>query len=305
MIGPVRCSRNYRRNIQQIFGNFEQTQLDDLLCSKMAELSTNWKQLQEELKNEKVKAGKDTVNKSSNKSAMWKRKKMARLAKKESKRQRLDVGKGISSDSSALDATSTQQEKDEVTNVLGIDCEYVGVGIDGRDNMLARVSIVNSHGHCIYDKYVKPRENVTDYRTVVSGIRPSNLGINRFKIVAFDQENGSKRGKGSESFQKVQLEVHKLLSGRIVVGHSLKNDFKVLNLSHTRKMTRDTAKYFPFRKILRISQTPSLKLLARRLLGIDIQNGEHDSVVDARVAMRLYSLNRKQWETHIRRFGNR
>lgn len=30
-----------------------------------------------------------------------------------------------------------------------------------------------------------------------------------------------------EPFQKVQAEVHKLLSGRIVVGHSLKNDFKV------------------------------------------------------------------------------
>lgn len=29
-----------------------------------------------------------------------------------------------------------------------------------------------------------------------------------------------------EPFQKVQLEVHKLLSDRIVVGHSLKNDFK-------------------------------------------------------------------------------
>lgn len=47
--------------------------------------------------------------------------------------------------------------------------------MDGSDNMLARVSIVNMEGRCIYDKYVKPRENITDYRTAVSGIRPINL----------------------------------------------------------------------------------------------------------------------------------
>lgn len=62
-----------------------------------------------------------------------------------------------------------------MTDVLGIDCEYVGVGANGNDNMLARVSIVNMQGRCIYDKFVKPRETITDYRTAVSGIRPMNL----------------------------------------------------------------------------------------------------------------------------------
>ena len=51
----------------------------------------------------------------------------------------------------------------------------VGVGLDGEDHMLARVSIVNSHGHTVYDKYVAPVEKVIDYRTPVSGIRPANL----------------------------------------------------------------------------------------------------------------------------------
>lgn len=51
----------------------------------------------------------------------------------------------------------------------------VGVGEDGRDSILARVSIVNVMGDCIYDKYVKPREPVTDYRTFVSGIREEDL----------------------------------------------------------------------------------------------------------------------------------
>ncbi|CAG9540412.1 unnamed protein product [Cercopithifilaria johnstoni] len=251
----------------------------------MTALSTNWKQLQEELKQEKA-TSMDKVNE--NKNISCKRKRMARLARKKAKRQRFNKESGgVGSDSSPLDVTENrQQQEGELTNALGIDCEYVGVGMDGKDNMLARISIVNMEGQCVYDKYVLPRENIVDYRTAVSGIRPINL------------VNG-------ESFQKVQSEVHKLLSGRIVVGHSLKNDFKVLNLSHTRRMTRDTATYLPFRKILNVSKTPSLKLLAKQLLGINIQSGEHDSIIDARVAMRLYVLNRKQWENYMQRFGNR
>ncbi|OZC10456.1 exonuclease [Onchocerca flexuosa] len=244
----------------------------------MMALSTNWKQLREKLEQEKAKLVDEANNKPCNGSIISKHKKMARLAKKKAKRQRLDGERGgVDSRNSTLNDTESQKEQDELTNVLGLDCEYVGVGMDGGDNMLARISIVNMQGRCVYDKYVKPRENITDYRTAVSGIRPINL------------VNG-------EPFQKVQAEVHKLLSGRIVVGHSLKNDFK---------MTRDTARYLPFRKLLNVSRTPSLKLLAKQLLGIDIQNGEHDSIIDARVAMRLYVLNRKQWENDVRRFGNR
>lgn len=51
----------------------------------------------------------------------------------------------------------------------------VGGGVDGKDNLLARVSIVNHFGQCLYDKYVKPTEKVTDYRTFVSGIRPHDI----------------------------------------------------------------------------------------------------------------------------------
>lgn len=58
---------------------------------------------------------------------------------------------------------------------MAIDCEMVGIGPDGEDSMLARVSIVNHFGKCIYDKFVKPTEKVTDYRTDVSGIRPENI----------------------------------------------------------------------------------------------------------------------------------
>lgn len=62
-----------------------------------------------------------------------------------------------------------------LTRAVAIDCEMVGVGPDGEDSILARVSLVNQFGKCIYDKYVKPTEKVTDYRTAVSGIRPEDI----------------------------------------------------------------------------------------------------------------------------------
>ena len=47
-----------------------------------------------------------------------------------------------------------------VTKILGMDCEMVGVGTDGVDSILARVSIVNHFGNPLYDKFVAPREKV-------------------------------------------------------------------------------------------------------------------------------------------------
>lgn len=51
----------------------------------------------------------------------------------------------------------------------------VGAGPRGCRDMLARVSIVNSFGNVVYDKYVIPIEPVTDYRSFVSGIYPQHL----------------------------------------------------------------------------------------------------------------------------------
>ena len=59
------------------------------------------------------------------------------------------------------------------TNILALDCETVGVWQkgeyttnrrSGEFNILARVSIVNQKGDCIYDKFVKPMQEVKEYR---------------------------------------------------------------------------------------------------------------------------------------------
>lgn len=45
--------------------------------------------------------------------------------------------------------------------------------------------------------------------------------------------------------------------------------------------------------------TPSLKRLAKEILSIDIQSGEHSSVEDARAAMQLYCTVAKNWEAGL------
>jgi len=163
-----------------------------------------------------------------------------------------------------------------VTKIIGMDCEMVGVGMAGTDSILARVSIVNHFGHKIYDKFVAPREKVTDYRTAVSGVRPEDL-------------------QGAPEFKDVQAEVSELMKGKILVGHAIKHDLKVLFLDHPKKMIRDTSKYKPFRTAFG-GRTPSLKNLAERFLGVAVQTGEHSSVQDSQAAVRLYTMFRKEWE---------
>jgi len=56
----------------------------------------------------------------------------------------------------------------------------VGVGIDGEESSLARVSIVNYHGVVLLDEVVKQRERVVDFRTEWSGIRPGDMVNGKF-----------------------------------------------------------------------------------------------------------------------------
>lgn len=167
-----------------------------------------------------------------------------------------------------------------ITKYIAIDCEMVGVGFKGKESVLARVSIVNSNGKCIYDKFVKPAEDVADYRTFVSGVRPEDL-------------------ENAPSYQTVQKEVADILKGRILVGHALHNDLQVLYLSHPRKDIRDTQRYKPIQKLMK-TKHPGLKKLAKVILKETIQTGEHSSVVDARVTMKIYKHFSKEWEQFVR-----
>ncbi|XP_029467685.1 RNA exonuclease 4-like isoform X1 [Rhinatrema bivittatum] len=193
-------------------------------------------------------------------------------------REKLGIAEGT-----AQDTVEKALVKDKafsgLTRAVAMDCEMVGVGPDGEESIVARVSIVNQFGKCIYDKYVKPSERVTDYRTMVSGIRPKDI-------------------RNGEQFKIVQKDVTEILKGRILVGHAVHNDLKILFLDHPKKKIRDTQKYKPFKRIVK-SGRPSLKLLCERILNVKVQTSEHSSVQDAQAAMRLYTLEKKHWEAEI------
>lgn len=50
---------------------------------------------------------------------------------------------------------------------VAIDCEFVK---SGDEELLARISIVNDHGQCLLDSYVRPTQKITDYLTEITGI---------------------------------------------------------------------------------------------------------------------------------------
>ena len=50
-------------------------------------------------------------------------------------------------------------------------------------------------------------------------------------------------------------------------------------------------------------RTPALKRLAKELLGLEIQEGEHSSIEDAQCAMAIYREHAKEWEARLRKRG--
>lgn len=58
---------------------------------------------------------------------------------------------------------------------IGLDCEMVGLGLNGKESALARCCCVDFDGNIIYDKFVRPQGFVTDFRTQWSGVRKKDL----------------------------------------------------------------------------------------------------------------------------------
>ncbi|KAK0555642.1 3'-5' exonuclease [Tilletia horrida] len=178
------------------------------------------------------------------------------------------------------DATASPAKR-EPGHYIAIDCEMVGVGPNGSESVLARVSLVNWHGYTLYDTFVRPAEKVTDYRTWVSGVRPRDVA-------------------NAPEFSVVQKRVAEIIAGKVLVGHAIHNDLRALLLSHPHVNIRDTATYVGFRELAR-TKHPSLRVLAKLVLGIDIQRQgqEHSSVEDARATMAIFRAHKSAWDQHL------
>lgn len=160
----------------------------------------------------------------------------------------------------------------------------VGTGPKGRFSQLARCSVVSYDGDVVYDKFIKPSVPVTDHRTRWSGIRHRDL-VN------------------ATPYSEARKEILKLLMGKVVVGHAIHNDFKVLGYSHPAALTRDTSR-IPLLNVkagFAVSECASLKRLTKAIFNRDIQTGKkgHSSVEDARATMELYKVVEEEWEREL------
>ena len=157
--------------------------------------------------------------------------------------------------------------------LFAIDCEMVSTTHDSTIGDVARISVINEEGECIYDTYVKPSTQIIDYRTIYSGITAEVL------------ENVT------TTLADVKVKLKELVPrDAILVGQSLENDLHSLKLYHPYII--DTALLFTNNS----RHKPKLRLLAQRLLKTQIQKfGDgHSSIEDALTCMKLVQLKLKK-----------
>ena len=119
---------------------------------------SNWKKLKGKLSSEVTKDGIINLSK---RIADDKKKDDKKAAKVEQRRKNLEKASG------------SKIRKPE--QYVGLDCEMVGLGDNGKKSALARACLVDYDGNVIYDNFVRPKGFVTDFRTKYSGVRKKDL----------------------------------------------------------------------------------------------------------------------------------
>jgi PAB-dependent poly(A)-specific ribonuclease subunit 2 len=141
---------------------------------------------------------------------------------------------------------------------------------------LARISVVRGQGSekftPVIDDYIRAVEPVNDYLTRFSGLVPGDLdpAVSSHFIT---------------QLKHAYLKLRYLIDcGCIFVGHGLKQDFKMINIVVPPSQIIDTVELFHFKRQRKLG----LKFLSKYLLKEDIQSKTHDSIEDARTALKLY-----------------
>lgn len=181
---------------------------------------------------------------------------------------------------------------------VGIDAEFVAlqreeieIKADGtRETIrpsrlgLARVSVLRGDGPDVdlpfIDDYIAITEPVVDYLTQHSGISPGDLDRQTSQRILVSLKI---------AYKKLWL----LLNlGCIFVGHGLIKDFRTINIHVPKAQVIDTVELFYIKSR---GRKLSLRFLAWLLLKEDIQTDMHDSIEDARTALRLW----RKYEAYV------
>lgn len=143
---------------------------------------------------------------------------------------------------------------------------------------LARVSVLRGSGvdegvPFIDDYIATTTEPIVDHLTAYSGIQPGDLdpSLSTHHLVPL-----------KAAYKKLWLLLH---LGCVFVGHGLPKDFRIINIYVPKSQVVDTVELF----FIRARQRKlSLRFLAWYVLREEIQLDSHDSIEDARTALRLW-----------------
>lgn len=165
------------------------------------------------------------------------------------------------------------------SKLYAIDCEMCNAA--GNEQVLTRISVVDSNLEVVYDTLVKPDVPIVDYVTQFSGITAEMLKDVTTRL-------SEVQGKLLELIQP----------GAILVGHSLDFDLRVLKLHHDNVI--DTAVLYVDQRGPRFKS--SLRNLVKTYLSREIQGSQrgHCSIEDAKSCMELVLLKIKKGAS----FGN-
>ncbi|KAG7393455.1 hypothetical protein PHYBOEH_006083 [Phytophthora boehmeriae] len=187
-----------------------------------------------------------------------------------------------------LKIQANPQKKETISEILpvltreiegpffAIDVECVATGNGTNDRDVARIAVVDEDEKVVFDQYVKPTKPIMSYLTQLTGITKSDL-------------------EDAPNLDEALVRLKEILPvDSVIVGQSIKKDLEWLMLQKPTdyKQEFDVADLFrlPVQSTNGVVRYRyfSLRHVAKYLLGQDIQEADHDPVIDARYAMKVF-----------------
>ena len=184
----------------------------------------------------------------------------------------------------AIDAEFVSLEQEEIEIKIDGTIEVIRPVRQGTGRISALRGGGSNEGIPFIDDYIKINEPIVDHLTQYSGLSAGDLDPRRSTHALMSLKI---------AYKKLWL----LLNlGCTFVGHGLASDFRTINIHIPKSQIVDTVTLFrPTNEKRRLS----LRFLAWYFLDEEIQTGNHDSIIDARTALRLWRKHQEFVEAGI------